>query len=326
MSGPLALEQFLLLDGQLIDVRSPQEFAHAHIPGAISVPLFSNEQRAEIGTVYKQVGKESAIALGVSLVGPRLFQIFNTIKATNGIKKIYCWRGGMRSGFVCSFLQSIGIESVQLNGGYKAFRRKMLALLDAPPPLCVLAGMTGSGKTEVLAQFPSSAIDLEALACHRGSAFGELPDREQPSNEQFENCLGFALYQHPKEKMLLVEDESRMIGRCVIPNGFYAAMQKAPFVFLECSKSERVDRICSLYGSFSKQWWKEKIYKIQKRLGAVQAKKIASLIAEDDLPTAVAELLSYYDASYQHALKRRLGPCFLSSRCSVEALLASLLS
>ena len=305
----IEINEFLERAGQIIDVRSPQEFVHAHIPGAINVPLFTDDERARVGTTYKKVGQKEAIRLGVELVSPKLLSIFTQIENTCGLKKVYCWRGGMRSGFLCAFLQSLGISCVQLSGGYKAFRRMMLETLDRPLQLQVLGGMTGSGKTEALLKLSEkghSVLDLEALASHRGSAFGALPDTCQPSNEQFENLLGYALLN--KKEPIWIEDESRLIGSCLIPNALYKNMQQAKLFVLDCPIDERVDRIYRLYGSFSKQWWSENVLKVQRRLGGEETKKVLTAIEQDRLPDAIRILLTYYDRAYQYALKRHQGP------------------
>ncbi len=323
MSVCLSVEEFLQLGGQCIDIRSPGEFSHAHIPTACSVPLFTDSERAAVGTVYKKVGRKEAVRLGVSLVGPKLPALFEALEQIPGTKKIYCWRGGMRSSFVCNFLSSLQIPCVQLEGGYKAFRRKMLSSLQQPPALVVLGGMTGSGKTEFLRRFQGPHIDLEALACHRGSVFGEEKGVVPPSNEQFENMLAFSLRALPKNTALLVEDESRMIGSCTIPDAFYNAMQEAPVVVLETPKQQRIERILRLYGDFSAAWWCEKTVKIQKRLGSQMTNQALAYIGQGRLFEAIDLLLTYYDKAYEHALNKHKGP---KIRCSEEQVLDALRS
>jgi len=308
-----AVDTFLQLQGPCFDVRSPKEFAHAHIPGAISLPLFTDSERCEVGTVYKKVGKNEAIRLGVSYVGPRLSELFDKIQEYGIVfpKKIYCYRGGMRSGFVQAFLQSLSIDTIQLEGGYKAFRRKVLKTFDHSFPLCVLGGMAGSGKTELLQALEKSgqhAIDLESIACHRGSVFGEYVDKLQPSTEQFENELASKLFTYSNDVPIWIEDESRLIGHVVIPQGLFSQMQRAPLFLIQCPFDERFDRIMRLYSVFPKQWWVEKTKKIAKRLGSEKTASIICAINQERLEDAVVELLQYYDKTYTHALSKRSGP------------------
>lgn len=302
------VDEFLHIPGQILDVRSPKEFAHARILDAINIALFSDEERAQVGTTYKKVGKDQAVLQGIDLVSPKLSTIYKQVQQTSGLKKIYCWRGGMRSGFLCAFLQSLGIKSIQLEGGYKAFRKKMLQCLDHIPQLYVLGGLTGSGKTEMLqalAKAGHAVLDLEALARHRGSVFGQLAIA-QPSNEQFENDIGYILYK--QKGPIWVEDESRLIGSCKIPNSLYLAMQNAPLFILKCPLEERIARIDSLYGSFSKEWWIEKTLKLQRRLGSECTHDVCQAVEQNRLCDAIKRLLNYYDRAYHYALSKHQGP------------------
>ncbi|MBS0656079.1 MAG: tRNA 2-selenouridine(34) synthase MnmH, partial [Verrucomicrobia bacterium] len=238
------VESFLNESGPCFDVRSPKEYAHAHIPGAINLPLFSDDERAILGTLYKKEGQRAAIRLGVKLVGPKLEALMLDAEKhlqSSDYFKIYCWRGGMRSGFVCFFLQFLGYKTLQLQGGYKSFRRAILNGFSHPFHFFVLGGMTGSGKTEILhelAGLGEQVIDLEGIARHRGSSYGYMDAAQQPSNEQFENELGMALRKQDLTLPIWIEDESRMIGNCVIPNGLFQAMQQAPLVVVDCPIEE----------------------------------------------------------------------------------------
>ena len=306
---------FLQTEGACFDVRSPAEFQHAHIPGAISLALFNDSERAEIGTLYKQVGKDEAIRRGVSIVGPKLSSILEKIQNTThlGPKKIYCWRGGMRSGFVLAFLQSLGIDAIQLEGGYKAYRKKVLQAFEGSFPFYVLGGMTGCGKTELLHELERQhehVLDLENAAQHRGSVFGEHLDQTQPSSEQFENILASKLCTTTSQTPIWIEDESRLIGEVILPAKLYYQMQDAPLFLLQCSFDERVARIMRTYAPFPKQWWCEKTKKIAKRLGSERAKTILEAIENNRLQDAVAQLLYYYDKAYAYALSKRKGQIF----------------
>ncbi len=308
------LKEFLALDCPCIDVRSPKEFLHAKIPGAISLPLFTDEERAIVGTLYKMQGKEAAIREGIKIVGPKLDGMLSKAQeALQGAKKarIYCWRGGMRSGFVRYFLDFAGISSLQLKGGYKAYRRYVQEVLTRPYRVHLLGGLTGSGKTEMLEELQKrgeQVLDLEALACHRGSVYGEMIGKSQPSCEQFENEIAYVLEQSDASLPIWIEDESRLIGRCQIPGPMYEAMQKAPLYLVSCSKEERVERIFSLYTTFSKEQLKAMTEKLQKRLGGQTTKTVLSLIDQDLLREAIRILLDYYDKAYQHAIEKHIGP------------------
>jgi tRNA 2-selenouridine synthase len=299
-----SVAEFLELDVPAFDVRSPREFSHAHIPGAFSLPLFTDAERALVGTAYKRQGKKEAIDLGVEIVGPKLYSLLKQAEMHAQKEcKLYCWRGGMRSEFVRFFLSFTGMRAVQLKGGYKAYRHLMLQTLEKPAALYVLGGLTGSGKTELLEVLDAPKIDLEKLASHRGSVYGEMPGLHQPSCEQFENMLGHTLYAN--KGPFWVEDESRMIGSCKIPDGFFEAMLKAPFIFLDSPKEERVLRIHRLYGGFEQSWWIQMTLKIQKRLGGMQTRQVLSFIEQNDLLPAIDTILTYYDGAYQYAIERR---------------------
>lgn len=310
----VSLQEFLATQSPCFDVRSPKEFQHAHIPGAISLPLFSDDERALVGTAYKQQGKDIAVRLGVKLIGPKLDSMLTQALehvGSNKCAKVYCWRGGMRSGFVRYFLDFAGISSVQLKGGYKAYRRFALSILNKPWNPLVIGGLTGSGKTEVLQalqEAKAQTIDLEALACHRGSVYGELAGCSQPSNEQFENTLATAFLQHTLHDPIWVEDESRLIGRCQLPAYVYDTMQRAPLYIITSPKDVRIERILSLYSQFPREQLLEMTKKIGKRLGGVSTKIVLSLIEKGALADAVAMLLEYYDKAYEHAISKHQGP------------------
>jgi tRNA 2-selenouridine synthase len=306
----MKIADFLSSPGVCFDVRSPQEYAHAHIPGAVNFPLFSDDERAQVGTVYKREGQERAIRLGVTLVGPKLPLLMH--QAESHIEKevkTYCWRGGMRSGFVSFFLRFLGYSVQQLEGGYKAFRRAVQNHFSQVYRFCVIGGLTGCGKTEILQELHllgEQTIDLEALAHHRGSAYGAIEGKEQPSQEQFENRLGMAL--SGKACPLWLEDESRVIGQCVIPKNIYHSMQKAPLFIISAPIEDRLSRICRLYGQYSEKQLVEATLKIEKKLGGVVAKEVISKIEAGRLEEAVERLLQYYDRAYALSMSRHSGP------------------
>lgn len=305
---------FLRESGPCLDVRSPQEFLHAKIPGAISLPLFTDAERAQVGTAYKRQGKDVAIRLGVKIVGPKLESMLASVDALQSAKeplRVYCWRGGMRSGFVSYFLQFSGYVTHQLKGGYKAFRRFALSQLEKPLKLCVVGGYTGVGKTEFLATLEKAGqqvLDLERLACHRGSVYGDILGLTQPSNEQFENEIALSLMSLDPAKPLWVEDESRLIGHCQIPGALYEAKKRAPLYVIEAPKEKRVARILQAYSNVPKSYWHNATLKIQRRLGGAKTQAVLRCVEEERLADAIVLVLDYYDRAYEYAISRHLGP------------------
>jgi tRNA 2-selenouridine synthase len=313
----LPIEEFLKAPGPIFDVRSPCEFAHGHIPGAISLPLFSDDERAQVGTVYKQNSKEAAIQLGLKFAGLRLPELAKTIlkESPKGECRVTCFRGGMRSKSMEWLAGLLGLSTVRLEGGYKSYRKYVLDVFERSFTFFILGGFTGSGKTEEiqkLSQKGYQAIDLEALACHKGSAFGLAPDTQQPSTEHFENLLAHSLCQCDPEKPIFLEDESRRIGSCTLPGGIYEKMDKAQLFWLEVDFEKRLERVLTTYGSYPVPWLIEQTKKLQKRLGGERTTTIVSSLQDNRIKDAAAELLKYYDVAYQHSRSRH---CRNEIRC-----------
>jgi len=310
----VALSEFLAASGPILDVRAPAEYAHSHIPGALSLPLFSDDERATVGTIYKKEGKQQAIEHGVRLVGPKLSGMLEEAKRLLGEGKqcrLYCWRGGMRSGFMSWFLNFCGYKAITLTHGYKTWRRAVLQQFQEPYTLHVVGGFTGSGKTALLERLRQSGhqvIDLEAFARHRGSAFGLAPGAVQPTTEQFENDVGYALLQLDPSRPIWVEDESRNIGTASIPKEFFERMKSSPLYFIEVPRQARVDHILEVYGSFPEEYLASCTQKLAKRLGLERTEKVCAFIREKDLKSAIANLLDYYDENYAFALARYSRP------------------
>ena len=315
MNNRLAIETFMGAPGALVDVRSPSEFTKAHWPGAVNLPLFDDEGRAEIGTLYKQQGRQQAIQRGLELVGPNLAVMGERLQELaqqgQGELRIYCWRGGMRSGSVAWLASTLDLSVVVLDGGYKSFRRWVLDLFEQPWPIQLLGGGTGSGKTDVLlalAQQGGAMVDLEGLAHHRGSSFGGLGQPEQPSTEMFENHLAQALLNQQGQGPLWLEAESVQIGRCRLPNGLWQQMQQAPVVVLERPQQERIDSLVALYGAEAKEGLLEATQRLQRRLGPQRTQEATESIRAGDLSSACAVILDYYDRCYSYELTRRKTP------------------
>lgn len=313
MSRAVDVEEFLRSSGPLFDVRSPCEFTHAHIPGSISLPLFTDEERAKVGTTYKQSGHDVAVVKGLGYVGPKMAEMARAIRKRaekSGSCRVTCFRGGMRSQSVQWLCEFLGFQTVRLGGGYKQFRKKALSTFEWPWKLIILGGPTGSGKTEYLNRLEGrQVIDLEALANHRGSTFGLVPGESQPSNEHFENLIASKLWEMDPEKPIFLEDESRLIGSCVIPKGLYEQMEKSPLFWLHVEREKRLMRIISLYGDLPEEWLIERTECLQKRLGGERTRIITDAIRKGDIEEAADLLLSYYDAAYRTSRARHQRPC-----------------
>ena len=372
--------------GILLDVRSPAEYHHAHIPGAISFPLFTDEERKVVGTAYKQQSREAAIKIGLDFFGPKMRGMIENIERMNkeqineegkdsvgnlqlavGSKEtnnrlpidffggesttesseqtfaadsianrqlptansvfLYCWRGGMRSGAVSWLLNLYGFNVTVLAGGYKAFRNYVLQSFEQSYPFKILGGYTGSGKTEVLARLKqqgNAVIDLEGLASHKGSAFGNINMPPQPSQEMFENLLSSQLNNVNSELSIVnkaasnscltthhlpltiwLEDESQRIGQINLPNAFWKMVRSAPVYFLEIPFEERLQHITQEYGHCGKNDLAGAINRIKKRLGPMETKTALQHLEEGNIKECFRILLHYYDKQYRKGLYNR---------------------
>ena len=311
MITPLVVAEFLSGEGPVVDVRSPGEFRQGHIPGAHNVPLFDDAERAVVGTLYKQQGRDQAVLEGLRIVGPKLARIVETCQqlAPDGRIRVHCWRGGERSGSVAWLLDKAGFARVcVLRGGYKAFRNHVLESFNTPPRLNVLGGYTGTGKTETLDLLRAQGeqvIDLEGLARHKGSSFGALGELPQPSTEHFENLLWQALKALALDRPVWVEDESLMIGRVRIPAPFFEAMRHSTLYFADMPIEERADRLVVDYGRFPAEELAEAVRRIEKRLGPQHCKAALEALEQGDLRTVALITLHYYDKAYRRGLEGR---------------------
>ncbi|PKP24016.1 MAG: tRNA 2-selenouridine(34) synthase MnmH [Bacteroidetes bacterium HGW-Bacteroidetes-22] len=310
---PLPVITFLKASANnpLVDVRAPQEFLRGHIPGAINIPIFSDEQRARVGTEYARKGQQAAILLGLDLIGPELTlrcrQLMKHAPA-GSIVSLYCWRGGLRSAAMEWLFNLIGYSTNRLQGGYKAFRHEVQGSFGLAYNLRVIAGPTGSGKTEILRHMSvlgAQVLDLEALANHRGSVFGGLGMEPQPGTEHFENLLYYRLSTFNRDQVIWVEDESLSIGNCFIPREFYNQMQQVRTYVTGASRTERVERLVGMYGSIDIILLKEALVKIGKRLGGDKLKIALEALAVGDLHEVARLSLDYYDKTYAGGLSAR---------------------
>jgi tRNA 2-selenouridine synthase len=336
------IERFLELADQhpVIDVRSPGEYNHAHIPGAYNLPLFSDEERKIVGTVYKQESREQAIKIGLDFFGPKMSTMVEQVERIldlrlriadlsakaesphpkSQILLVYCWRGGMRSAGVAWLMDLYGFKIYTLAGGYKKFRNHVLDTFRLPFQFKVLGGYTGSGKTEMLKALENKGefvIDLEDIAKHKGSAFGKLGMTKQPSQEMFENLLAKKLNEITKMKSeartngcdvriaTWLEDESQRIGDINIPHLIWRRMRQSPVYFLEIPFEERLKHIVEEYSRYDKETLLNCIGRIKERLGGLETKNAIAFLIEDNYIESFRILLKYYDKWYFKSLHNR---------------------
>ncbi|MEM8502501.1 MAG: tRNA 2-selenouridine(34) synthase MnmH [Cyanobacteria bacterium P01_D01_bin.1] len=309
-TSQVPIDDFLAAAGPILDVRSPGEFEQGHIPGATSFPLFTNEERAKVGTCYKQQSREQAIELGLNFVGPKLGEFVRQAKglAPGGTVRIHCWRGGMRSGAIAWLLDLAGFNTITLEGGYKAFRQWVRSTLATPKKIVLLGGMTGTAKTDILHALKTTGeqvLDLEGHANHRGSSFGALCLPPQPSTEQFENILATQWQQFVADRPIWIEAESRRVGACRIPVELFDQMETAPALEVTRPVSERVALLVEIYGQAAPADLIAATERIRKRLGGKRTQDAIAAIKSGDLATAVSITLDYYDRTYRYGLEQR---------------------
>lgn len=312
MAEVIKIELFLTLaeNHPVIDVRAPLEFDQGHIPGALNIPLFSDEERRVVGTAYKQVNKEAAMYLGLDFAGKKLVELAKQGEKVAGRGKtllVHCWRGGMRSKSMVWLFETMGIKCHLLEGGYKSYRRHLHEQLEVPLSLLVVGGRTGSGKTDILFHLREKGeqiIDLEGLAHHKGSAFGALGEDPQPTTEQFENNLHSALHSLDRSRRIWIEDESRNVGRCVIPGPFYQQMRDAKIVFLDISRELRASHLVKHYAGYEKEELKSCIQRISKKLGGDRTRNALEAVDGSDFLSTAMITLHYYDKSYMFSLAK----------------------
>lgn len=311
MVSDISIQDALNLNWPIIDVRSQGEFERGHIVGATNIALFSNDERAHVGTVYKQQSREAAIALGYEYVTPKLQQyIDESFKlAPDGKVIIHCWRGGMRSRSFAQHLSDNGFTDVRvITKGYKAFRNYVIESLATPAPLKVLGGYTGSGKTYILEELKKlghQTIDLEGLAHHKGSAFGAIGQPEQPSSEQFENLLFEEWRKLDLNKHIWVEDESLAIGKVQIPQSFYEQMRNSTLYFIDIPAEERAKHLVEDYTHFGNEVLAESISRIAQRLGGLNTQMALTYLEEQNFYEVAKIALLYYDKYYLKGMNKR---------------------
>ncbi len=292
------------------DVRSPAEYNSGHIPGAVNIPLFDDEERASVGTKYKKDGRIPAILEGLKHSGPLLLNKMEQglSVARNGRILVHCWRGGMRSEAMAWLFSMVDLEVHILEGGYRSYRRHVLESLAEKRKMIVLGGMTGSSKTHILRflkAYGSQVIDLELLANHKGSAFGALGQPPQPTTEQFANLLFNELGLLNRDLPVWIEDESRNIGSVFMPDTFYSGMQETKIIVLVMDLHCRLPHLIKEYSAYSPDSLKASVVKISKRLGGDKTGDAINAIDAGDYSKAIETVLSYYDKAYLFGLRKK---------------------
>lgn len=300
----------------IIDVRTPSEFADDHIPGAINCPVLSDEERIAVGTLYKQISPFEARKIGAALVANNIAAHLQTrfhAHPKSWRPLIYCWRGGQRSGAMCIILTQIGWAAHKLEGGYKTYRRDVLDKLDALPQgltLHIICGPTGSGKSRFLASLANSGqqvLDLESLANHRGSVLGKLPGQAQPSQKWFDSTLLQALQKLDPSRPVYVEAESNKIGSITLPPALVTAMHASECLLVETPLDTRVTALLEEYRHYigAPDLLISHLQALHRFHGSKQMEHWAALIRAGDFTTLVKELLTlHYDPGYFRATSR----------------------
>ncbi len=300
----------------IIDVRSPSEYSQGHWPGAINIPLFSDIEREIIGKSYKKESRLKAIFNGLKMTIPNTTKLLEIIEKITKNKKngdkllrIYCWRGGMRSNAFAWLARTIGIKTFLLKGGYKNYRKWVLNQFEADLPIRLIGGKTGTRKTDLINYINNEniyVIDLEGIANHRGSSFGSLGMKEQPSTQQFENILAESLNEFHESVAceIWLEAESSNLGKCRIPTNLFRKMQKAPILEIIKTKDERVANLVSVYSQNSQKELKEAVERISKRLGPQRTKEALDAINKKEWSKACKAMLDYYDKCYEYELEK----------------------
>lgn len=315
MFQDITIEELLTLSKKrelvLIDVRSPSEFENATIPGSLNIPLFDDRERAEIGTIYKQVSVQAAKERGLEIVSTKLPAFVKSFEQIKGEKAVFCWRGGMRSKTTATVLSLMGIHVYRLAGGFRAYRKWVvdrLESLEFMPYVYVINGNTGSGKTAILQRLRKEGypvLDLEAMAGHRGSIFGHIGLKAN-NQKIFDSLLVTELLELQDKPYILLEGESKRIGKVVLPDFIVKKKEAGTHLFIQMPVEERVRQIIEDYRPWEhKEEVMEAFKRIKNRIHTPAAKEIETALRQNHYEQAVRLLLEYYyDPRYEHAIKQ----------------------
>jgi tRNA 2-selenouridine synthase len=321
----------------LIDARAPAEFAEDHLPGAVSMPVLNDDERARVGTLYKQVSVFEAKKLGAALVSKNIARHIEQHlldKPKNWRPLVYCWRGGQRSGAFTHILREIGWDAHRIQGGYKTWRQHVIEQLALLPPQIkfrVVTGATGSGKSrllEALAAQGGQILHLEELAAHKGSVLGNLPGQPQPAQKGFETQLLAALSALDLTRPVFVEAESRKIGRLQVPDALLEAIRSAPGVRVDAPLSARVEFLLRDYdyAIADPAWLIERLGHLKGLQSNETLERWSLLIAARDFPALVEELLTrHYDPLYERSQGANYDSFAAATRYATERLDAAAL-
>lgn len=308
----------------IIDVRAPIEFFKGHLPNSINIPLFEDSERAEIGTLYKQQGKDTAVNRGMEIVSPKMASFVNKVKTASKNKKVfvYCFRGGMRSNSFAWLMNNSGLEACIMKGGYKAFRNYVLEYFNKEQKIILLGGKTGSGKTDVLKKLNElsyQTIDLEKIAHHKGSAFGTINEQKQNPQQVFEHQLFNELSQLDVTKTIVLEDESQTIGYNKIPIGLWQQMKLATIIKLDIPFELRVQKLVDDYTTVDIEALKSCVVKIAQQLGSLNTKLCLQYLDEKNLHDVARLSLLYYDKAYEFSYKNKKQPIIHLNSDTIDA-------
>ncbi|MFZ3587818.1 tRNA 2-selenouridine(34) synthase MnmH [Bacillus sp. DJP31] len=317
----IEIKQLIQSTCSIIDVRSPSEYREFHIPGAINLPIFSDEERAEVGTIYKQKGNEFAKERGVAILSNKLPALYEEVKELSRASEgkpiiVYCWRGGMRSRSIVSVMGMLDIPTIQLEGGVRAYRRLITEELEASlhqsKKYIVLEGLTGTKKTDILIELQKKGypvIDLELLAGHRGSIFGHIGLHPR-SQKEFESLLYTRLTELRKFPYYVIEAESKRIGNVNLPDFLMIGKEKGIRIHLDMTLEDRAKTICDTYRlEENSEQFIEAIHRLKKRLSIDTFTNILSLLEIGDYHSIVELLLkNYYDPRYGYAFEKYITP------------------
>lgn len=316
----ISLESALQLnDAVCIDVRSPLEYGQGHIPGAVNIPIFNDDERALVGTTYKVSGQEKAKQQGLSIVSPKLPEIVSQINMYYKADKkiiVYCWRGGMRSKSIVNILGLMGIPAFQLIGGYKSHRRLVidnLATFSLKPAIVMLCGSTGVGKTSILNKLAEKSIpvlDLEKLANHRGSAFGQIGLGQPATAQNFDSDILYKLRELNEKDFIVLECESKRVGNVYVPDVLYQKMQKGIKILLTAEMDIRITRLINEYTDVylkNKHKIEMSLEILRPRLGSKKTDKLLADLALGKIRDVVQLLLTdYYDPLYGYGKSKTI--------------------
>ncbi|WP_027795517.1 tRNA 2-selenouridine(34) synthase MnmH [Paraburkholderia acidipaludis] len=322
---------------EIIDVRTPLEYAEDHVPGAVNAPVMSNEERVIVGTLYK-ASPFDATRVGAAIAARNIAHHLDTIFADrprNWRPLIYCWRGGKRSGSMTAMFNMIGWRARQLEGGYKAYRHTVIEALGTLPDrfrYIVLAGPTGSGKTRLLQALGAAGaqtLDLEGLAAHRGSLLGALPERAQPSQKAFDTVLVQTLRTFDSAQPVFVEAESRRIGTITLPEAFIAGIHAAPCVVVEVTREERCALLLNEYGHLLDEpgYFREQLLKLVPLHGRDRIESWCGLLEAGQRETLTETLVvEHYDPAYTRSSRRNFEKLEKAPRFSFHPMQANLVT